>query len=169
MVSNLKAELTKAKEAARLAREAVEVAVAISYKLGVVDTKARLTEEVVAVCRDYITMSWGVALDRVAVPTNFDLRKIENILFLEDIREIPGSVSSKEPLFTLITAPDSLQPKAKRGNEEVQPLTKDKSPEDALMISDVVVQARETVSKPTAGGDHPEAEVPAKSSTQDKA
>ena len=75
MVSDLKAQLLQVKEAARLAREAAEAAVATSYERGVADTEARLTEEVAAVCRDYITMSWGVALDRAAVPADSDLRK----------------------------------------------------------------------------------------------
>ena len=57
MVSDLKAELSKAKEAARLAREAAEAAVVTSYERGVADTEARLTEEVATVCRDYIAMS----------------------------------------------------------------------------------------------------------------
>ena len=86
MVSDLKAELSKAKEAARVARETAKAAVATSYKCGVRDTEVRLTEEVATICRDYITMSWGVALDRAAVPADSDLRKVENIFFLEDIR-----------------------------------------------------------------------------------
>ena len=57
MVSDLKAELSKAKEVARLAREATEAAMVASYECGVADTEARLTEEVATVCRDYITMS----------------------------------------------------------------------------------------------------------------
>ena len=57
MVSDLKAKLSKVKEAARVAREAAEAAVATSYERGVRDTEVRLTEEVTTVCRDYITMS----------------------------------------------------------------------------------------------------------------
>ena len=56
-VSYLKAELTKVKDKARLAREAAEKVVATSYDRRVRDTEVRLTEEVAAVCRDYITMS----------------------------------------------------------------------------------------------------------------
>ena len=56
MVSDLKAQLLQAKEAARLAREATEVTVAASYERGVANTEARLAEEVAAVCKDYITM-----------------------------------------------------------------------------------------------------------------
>ena len=57
MVSDLKAQLLQAKKAARLARETAEAAVATSNERGVADTEVRLTEEVVAVCKDYITMS----------------------------------------------------------------------------------------------------------------
>ena len=165
MVSDLKAELSKAKEVARMAREVAEVMVATSYERGVTDTKAKLTEKVVVVCRDYITMSWGVALDRAAVPAKSDLRKIENIFFPEDIHEISDSVPLEEPLPAKITASDSLVPEA----EEAQPHAKDKSPEDTLTIKDVVVQAKEVVPKLKAGNDQPEAQVPAKSSAQDKA
>ena len=165
MVSDLKAELSKTKEAARLSREAAEAAVAASYKRGVADTEARLTEEMAIVCRDYITMSWGVALDQAAVPADFDLRKIENIFFPENIREILGSVPLEEPVSAKVATSDSLVPEA----EKVQPLAKDKSPEDTLTIRDVVAQAKEAVPEPKAGGDQFEAEVPAKSSALDKA
>ena len=164
MVSDLKAELSKEKEPARRAKEAVEAAVAASYERGVADTEARLTEKVATVCRDYI-MSWGVALDRAAVPADSDLRKIENIFFPEDICEILGSIPPEKPLSAKVTIPDSLIPET----EEVQPLAKDKLPEDALTIRNVVAQAKEAVPEPKAGGDHLEAEVPAKSSAQDKA
>ena len=107
-------------------------------------------------------------MDREAVPANFDLRKIENIFFPEDIREIPGSVPPKEPPSAPTTAPDSLIPKEKGGNEEVQPPAKDKSHEDALTIRDIVAQAKDAGPKPAARGDCPEAEGPAKSLNQDK-
>ena len=108
-------------------------------------------------------------MDRAAVPADSNLRKIENIFFPEDIGEIPGSVPPKEPPFALTIAPNSLIPEEKGGNEEVQPPTKDKSLENALTIRDVIAQAKKAGPKPTAGGDHPETEVPAKSSAQDKA
>ncbi|XP_050259821.1 uncharacterized protein LOC126704871 [Quercus robur] len=149
MVSDLKAELSKAKEAARVAREAAEAAVATSYERGVRDTEVRLIEEVATVCRDYITMSWGVALDRAAVPADSDLRKVENIFFPEDIREIPDLVPPEEPLPGKATTSDSHILEA----EETQPAAKDKSPEDSLTIRDVVAQAKEAVLEPQAGND----------------
>ncbi|XP_030964762.1 uncharacterized protein LOC115986038 [Quercus lobata] len=165
MVSNLKAELSKAKEVAHVAREAAEVAVATSYECGVRDTEVRLIEEVATVCRDYITMSWGVALDRAVVPADSDLRKAENIFFPEDISEIPDSVPPEEPLPAKVTTSDSHIPKA----EEMQPVAKDKSPEDTLTIRDVVAQAKEAVLEPQAGDDQPEPSAPVKSPTQGQA
>ena len=152
-----------------MAREAAEATVAASYEREVSDTETRLTEEVAVVCRDYVTESWGVALDRAAVPADSDLRRIENILFPEDIHEIPSSDPPEEPPSAPTIIPNSIIPAGKRGNEEVQPPPKDKSPEDALTIRDVVMQAKEARPKPTAGGDRPKAENPVKSSTLDKA
>ena len=165
MVSDLKAELSKAKKAARVAREVAEAAVATSYERGVTDTEARLTKEVATVCRDYITMSWGVALDRAAVPADSDLRKVENIFFPEDIREISDSVPPEEPLPAKVTTSDSHIPEA----EEVHLVAKDKLPEDTLTIRDVVAQAKEAVPEPKAGDDQPEPPAPTKRSTQDQA
>ena len=124
---------------------------ATSYDRGVRDTEVRLTEEVAAVCKDYITMSWGVALDRAAVPADSDLRKVENIFFPKDIREIPDAVSPEEPLSMKALASDSPMLET----EKAQPAEKDKSPEDSLLIKEVVAQAKEVVPEPQAAVDQP--------------
>ena len=105
-----------------------------------------------------------MALDRAAVPAESDLRKIENIFFPEDIREIPGSAPTEEPVSAKAIASDSLVPEA----EGVQPPAIDQ-PEDTLTIRDVIAQAKETISETKVGGDQPEADTLVKSSTQDKA
>ena len=133
-VSTLKAELARTKEEARLAREAAEKAVAASYERGVHDTEARLAKEVAIVCREYITTSWGVALDRAAVPVDSDLRKAKNIFFPEDVREIPDEDASKEPLPI-----NSFILKA-GGNKQA---AQDKPLEDSLSINKIVAQAKE--------------------------
>ena len=89
----------------------------------------------------------------MTVPADSELRRIENIFFLEDIREIPGSDPPKELPSTLTTAPDSIIPEGKGGDEEAQPPTKDKSPEEALTIRDVVAQAKDVGPKPKVGED----------------
>jgi len=115
MVSDLKAQLLQAKEVARLAKKAAEAVVAASYERGVKETESRLTKEVAVVCRDYVTESWGVAMDRAAVPADSDLRRIKNIFFPEDIREMPGSDPLKEPPSALTIAPNSIIPEGKGG------------------------------------------------------
>ena len=83
-----------------MAREATETAMNMSYERGVLDTKTRLAEEVAIICRDYVTESWGVAMDRAGVPTNSELRRVENIFYLEDIQEIPSMVPLTEQPLT---------------------------------------------------------------------
>ena len=75
-----------------MAKEAIEAAERTSYECGVVDTEVWLAEEMVVVCRDYYTESWGVAMDRVGVPADSKLRKSENVFFPEHIREIPSEL-----------------------------------------------------------------------------
>ena len=53
LVLDLKAELQKAKEAARVAKEVSEAAEMASYKCGVQEMKIRLADELAEVCRDY--------------------------------------------------------------------------------------------------------------------
>ena len=103
-VTDLKAEQKKAKDAAEravcVAKEATEVVEKTSYEHRVMDTEARLAEEVAIVCRDYCTESWGVAMDRAGVPADSKLRRSESIFFPGDIWEIPTELppSSALPL-----------------------------------------------------------------------
>ena len=73
---DLKAELQKEREATRVAGEALEATVS---------ALSCMAEEVAAVCRDYVLESWRVAMERVGVPIDSELRRIENIFFPEDI------------------------------------------------------------------------------------
>ena len=75
-----------------MANEATKAAMNASYDRGVADMETRLAEEVAVVCRDYISESWGVAMDRVGVPADSELRRLENIFFPEDIRETTNIV-----------------------------------------------------------------------------
>ena len=146
VVSTLKAELARTKEEARLAREAAEKAVATSYDREVHDTEVRLAEEVATICREYITTSWGVALDRAAVPADSDFRKAENIFFPEDVREIPDEVASTEPLPT-----DSSIPEAGGMEQAAQ----GKLPDNNLCISEIIAQAKEIAPGTQVADDQP--------------
>ena len=63
MVTKLREELRKAKEAVQLLKEATEVEKQAAYDLGVQETQSRLTEEFSAVAKDYCDITWGKALD----------------------------------------------------------------------------------------------------------
>ena len=56
-MTKLREELWKAREAVQLVKEAAEAEKQVAYTLGVEETKARLTEELSAVCRDYCDIS----------------------------------------------------------------------------------------------------------------
>ena len=57
----MKAELQKAKETTRVAREVFEAA---SYERGVQEMYIRLANELAEVCRDYYKEVWAEALNR---------------------------------------------------------------------------------------------------------
>ena len=52
LVTELRKELRKAKEAVQLVKEAAKAEKQVAYTLGVEETQARLTEELSAVCRE---------------------------------------------------------------------------------------------------------------------
>ena len=62
-VLELKADLEKAKKAARTADEVEKVAKQASYDLGVREMGIRLAEELAEICRDYCKEVWAEALN----------------------------------------------------------------------------------------------------------
>ena len=84
LVTKLREELRKAREAAQLLKELAEAE----------KKQPRLTEEFSAVCRDYCDISWGKALDVARVTTDSDLRLFESIYYDPEIRKLPSSDSS---------------------------------------------------------------------------
>ena len=57
LVTDLREELRKAREAAQLLKEVAEAEKQVAYTLGMEETQARLTEEFSAVARDYCDIS----------------------------------------------------------------------------------------------------------------
>ena len=57
MVTKLREEFRKAREAVQLVKEAAEAEKQAASTLGVEETQTRLTEELSAVCRDYCDIS----------------------------------------------------------------------------------------------------------------
>ena len=94
LVTKLREELRKAREAAQLFKEAVEAEKQAAYTLGVQKTQGKLTEEFSAVARDYCDISWGKALYVAGIPADSSLRRLESIYYNPDIRELSGPSSS---------------------------------------------------------------------------
>ena len=88
LVTNLREELRKVREAAQLFKEVAEAKKQAAYALGMKETQARLTKEFSVVARDYCDISWGKALDVAGVPANSGLRRPESIYYDPDIREL---------------------------------------------------------------------------------
>ena len=92
-----------------MAKEAAEALEQASYDRGVQETEIQLAEELAEVCRDYYKEVWKKALDQAGVPTASEWRNIENVLFPEDIHEVPAvllhpvvlALSPSEQLFTI--------------------------------------------------------------------
>ena len=93
MVTDLREELRKAREAAQLLKEAAEAEKQAVYALRVQETQSRLIEEFSAVAKDYYDITWGKALDAAGVPADSSLRRPESIYYGLDIRELPNSGS----------------------------------------------------------------------------
>ena len=81
LVTELREELCKAREAAQLFKEAAEAEKQAAYMHGVEETQTKLTEEFSAVAKDYCDISWGKALDVAGVPTDSGLRRPESIYY----------------------------------------------------------------------------------------
>ena len=103
LVTELRKELKKTREAIQLVKEAAEAEKQVAYTLGVEKTQARLTEELTAVCRGYCNISQGKALDTAGVPVGSDLRRPESIYYDPEIRELPGPNSSHPEQATQVS------------------------------------------------------------------
>ena len=87
-VLELKAALQKAddelrwvKEEAQLIREAAEAEKKAAYQLRAEETKARLSEEIPEVCRDYCCISWAHALNTAGILADSELRLPEKVFY----------------------------------------------------------------------------------------
>ena len=74
IVTELREELRKAREAAQLLKEAAKAEKQAAYMLGMEEAQAKLTEEFSVVARDYCDISWGKALDAAGIPADSGLR-----------------------------------------------------------------------------------------------
>ena len=125
LVMDLKVDLQKAKEAAQLAKEAAKAKKQASCLLDVEETQAKLTEELVKVCRDYWNITWDEALNAARVPVDSAWRQPGSIYYHPDIREAPDAIPflpalAQETLEQPLTAQVALPlPEASKGPSQV--------------------------------------------------
>ena len=110
-------------------REAAEAEKKAAYQLGVGETEARLSEEILEVCRDYCSISWAHALDAAGIPADSALRLPGNVFFPPEIRENPdGAPETSEQAMAIpnaIPLLDKAKDPAKESISEV-PLSQSK-------------------------------------------
>ena len=94
LVTELRKELRKAREAVQLLKEVAEAKKQAAYMLGMEETQARPIEEFFAIARDYCNISWGKAFDVAGVPADFGLRRPKSIYYDLEIRELSNPNSS---------------------------------------------------------------------------
>ena len=58
------------------------------YDVGVAETEDALWAEVPAVCRAYCAQTWEEALNQAGIEASSELRKLENIIFLQPCRSL---------------------------------------------------------------------------------
>ena len=159
-ILDLKAKLQKTEEALKMAQEAVKVAETAAYERGVLKTEARLTAEVTVVSRDYCAETYNQALYRAGVPTDSDLRRVDQVYYPEDIRE---DTTAPPPAALPLPLPEQSLPtqepsqgaklpagpeKEKKGEVVASRIKANANPsEDALSIGDMVSKAKTTKSK----------------------
>ena len=86
-VLDLQSKLQRVEEALKVAQEAAITAETLANERGVLETETRLTAEMTTVCREYCTETYNQALDRVGIPADLDLRRTNQVYYLEDLRE----------------------------------------------------------------------------------
>ena len=104
-----------------MAKEATETEKQASYTLGMEETQARLTKELVEVCRDYCMVTWAETLNLAGVPVDSEWRQLRNVYYHPKICEIPVTLPSpstiaRESLEQPLTAQVALPlPEASKG------------------------------------------------------
>ena len=87
-----------------MAQEVAKVVETSAYERGVLETEARLTTEVTIVCREYCAETYNQALDRVGIPVDSDLRRVDQVYYLKDLRE--STIAPPPPAALPLPSPE---------------------------------------------------------------
>ena len=163
--------MQKAEEALKVAQEAATTTKTSAYERGVLKMEARLIVEVTAVYREYCAETYNQALDRAGIPADSNLRRVDQVYYLEDFKENtttpppPAALPLPPPKQSLTTQESSQDTEvpvgvekekngavvASRTEEKAKEKVKNKADanpsEDALTIGDMVSKAKIVESK----------------------
>ena len=140
-VLDLKAKLQKAKEALKVAQEAATAAETSTYECGVLETEARLTAEVIVVCWEYCAKTYNQALDRAGIPTDSNLRRVDQMYYLEDLRE--STTASPPPAALLLPSPKQSLTTQEPSQGAEAPTGVEKEKNGAVVASQIEEKAKE--------------------------
>ena len=104
----LRERAEKSKEQAEKAKinaeQAMNEAEQKGYEVGIAETEKALRAEVPEVCRIYCTRTWNEALNRAGIEASSELRRPENVFYLEAIRPSvlqPHQADAPSPVINL--------------------------------------------------------------------
>ena len=142
VVLDLKSKLQKAEEALKVTQEAAIAAETSAYERGVLETEARLTVEVTAVCKEYCTETYNQALDWVGILVDFDLRRVDQVYYPEDLRE-NTIVALPPPATLLLPSPEQSLSAQKPSQDTEVPVGAEKEKNGAVVASQTEEKAKE--------------------------
>ena len=124
-----------------MAQEVAIVVETSAYERGVLETETRLTAEVTTVCREYYAKTYNQALDRVRIPADSDMRRMDQVYYLEDLRE---NTTAPPPLAALpLPPPDESLPAQKPSQNTKVPVDAEKKKNGAVVASWTEEKAKE--------------------------
>ena len=176
-ILDLKAKLQKAEEALKVAQEDAKATETSVYECEVLEMKARLTAERTVVCKEYCAKTYNQALDRAGIPTDSDLRRMDQVYYPKDLREnttatpppttlpfpppeqslttqepskgakVPAGPEKKKNGAVVVSRTEEKVKENEKGKEKEKNKVDANPFEDALTIGDMVSKAKATESK----------------------
>ena len=98
------------------------------------ETEARLTAEVTAVCREYCVETYNQALDWAGIPTDSNLRRVDQVYYPEDLRE-NTTVALPPPATLLLPSPEQSLSAQKPSQDIEVPVGAEKEKNGAVVAS----------------------------------
>ena len=140
-VLDLQSKLQRAEEALKVAQEVAIAAETSAYERGVLETETRLTAEVTAVCREYCAETYNQALDRAGIPADSNLRRTDQVYYLEDLKE--NTTPPPPPAALPLPPPNEPLPAQKSSQDTEVPIRAEKEKNGAVVASQTEEKAKE--------------------------